>query len=246
LVQKICPHVRFWLSTKKLGKRYNSAHADKIENFDDNFGREKALKSMRKYAAAFSSNDSALKKSGWAYNVGVDDTQGYLSLFDKLTKIENKGGIYSQFAQSTWKNISDNSPEIFKDSLNLWNEKYYGNKGTKSASQSRRVAAIISKERLAQINKIFKEHTGSDLCANPIISISEKQFEHSVRFEEGRTEPSKVFYGKIAQALETGEIKYSPKYKGGENSVIIEFENHGVVVYRNGEVYTFYEIKSGQ
>jgi len=227
----------------KLKGMYNSTHADKIDNFSENYGEEKALKTMRKYAGAFSTQDAALEKSGWAYNVGADDAKGYLSLFDKLIKIGNSGAANAEFAKKAWQSISDNSPVIFKDSLKLWNEKHYGNKGAKTGSENRRVAAVISRERLSELNKIFKEHAGSDLLRNSVISISEKQFEHAVRVDDDRATPSKDFFSKIAKALKEGEIRYSPKYKGGDNSIVVEFENHGIVIYVNGEINTFYEIK---
>jgi hypothetical protein len=229
----------------KLKRMYNSTHADKIENFADNYGEEKALKTMRKYAGAFSSQDAALEKSGWAYNVGADDAKGYLSLFDKLTAIESKGAQYVEFVEKAWQSISDKSPEIFKDSLKLWNEKHYGNKGTKTGSENRRVAGITSKERLAEMNKIFKERTGSDLLRNPVISISEKQFEHSVRIEAGHTTPPKEFFSKIAQAVENGRANFVKGSRGAQNSVNITFENVEIVIYRNGIVHTFYAKKTG-
>lgn len=230
----------------KLKGMYNSTHADKIENFAENYGEEKALKTMRKYAGAFSPQDAALEKSGWAYNVGADDAKGYFSLFDKLIKIGSKGAKHAEFAKEAWQGISDKSPTIFKDSLKLWNEKHYGNKGTKTGSENCRVAAIISKERLAEINKIFKKRTGSDLLRNPVISVSEKQFEHAVRIEAGHTTPPKEFYEKIAKALEFGKSDYSAGNKGASDGISVLFEGVKIVIYRNGIIHTFYGKKAGE
>ena len=214
------------------------------------YSEEKQLKKMRKYAQIFERQDANLEKSGWAYNVGINDAAGFASLFKHVQNIvENPKftPLQKQFADKAWKNISDNSPQLFKDSLKLWNDKYYGNKGSAAAGQNRRVAGIISKERIEKINAVFKEKTGRNLTDTPIISISEKQFEHAVRNTRGdHIIPQKDFYAKIAQALESGDVKYSAKYKGGENSVVIEFENHNITIYTDGIIHTFYEKRKSE
>lgn len=232
--------------TKREAQREFVKSGISSETFTGEYGFERAEKAVEKYAKSLKEDDAKLEKSGWAYNPGMDDTKGIKSLFEHIQKIgasDKYSDPQKQIAKECWARIGAESPVLFENSLALWNAKFYGNKGTKKGNKEiKRTAGIVSQKRMEEINKLYNERAGENLLENPIISISEADFEHSVRQTVGRTMPGKNDYKKISKALETGELKYAAGNRRAENSIAIIFDGVRIILDKLGKITSLYKV----
>jgi len=181
---------------------------------------------------------------------------------------EREPELYSDFMKDYIKNVVDycvqnnyidGVEKASKNILEVWNERHYANKATKTGDKEVALPVVmLSEKRLEEINEVFR--TGlkvlkktdvknankikiRNFTKNPLVTIAEERYEHAVRSEKNHDTPPKDAYRKLAEVLKKGALKFSMIYRNGKEGILVIYDNIAIAVNGNGQIVTFYEKK---